>query len=348
MSVSPAEIEARWLVAGNVVAGGNEALVETFSRVEAILGRPWLEARFAGPARDPATVLSIHATGQHLQALERAGSREKLIERVRTMDPAALCELHALALCAMGDPNAEVEIEPTIQVEGGQRVPDFAVRQPGELWTYVEVAAANDSEDPVDVQTVTTALAGSLPPVGSGVVARVRFRDAPTDQDIAEVGAELTKASVGTVVDRPRFVLEVGEANAVSSISESDEQDRPIYGARTRDEERSLEVHVPYTDERAQSILDTGAKQLPEGGPGLICVRTAHGRYWRGLVERSFLPTVRRGISGALLFFAGMVPGDDGSPQLRTVGRALPNEHARAPLPSWLLDRLTGLPARFR
>lgn len=288
---------------------------------------------------------------RQLRVLERAAGREKLIERVRARGLAALSELHALALCVGDDAGVEVAIEPTVQVDGGDRVPDFAVRRPGEAWTYVEVTAPNDSESAVEARAAATTLVRSLPAVASGVAAHVRFRDVPTEQDIEEVGTALAAASVGTVVDRPRFVLEVTEATGVISISGSDERDRPIYGSMAGrmegDVRSSIMVRVPYTDERGQKILDAEAKQIPKEGPGLICLVTGHGKHWRGLIERSFSPTIRRRISGALLLFSGMVGSHDGSPQLLTTGRVLVNPHARAPLPDWLRERLEGLPTRF-
>jgi hypothetical protein len=351
MVISQDEIQERWL-AGCLVAGGTEALVETFNRVEATLGREWLEAPLAGPTRGPIIALPLHLTGQHLRSLANAVRREKLVERLRVREPAALSELHALAICVGDDPAVDVEIEPTIQVNGGDRVPDFAVRRGSERWTYVEVTAPNESEDAEEARAAATTLVKSLPPVPSGVAAHVRFRDVPTEDDIQEVGAELRKATVGTSVDQGRFVLEVTAAADVTSISGSDEQNRPIYGSMAGrvegDVRSSIMVRVPYTDERGQRILDAEAKQIRKGGPGLICMRTANGKYWRGLIERSFSPTIRRRISGALLFFSGITGNPDGAMHLPTIGRLLSNPHARTHLPDWLRDRLERLPAKFQ
>ncbi len=351
MTLTLSEIEERWL-AGCTVAGGTEALVETFNRAESLLGRDWLEAALAGGTLGPVIALPIHRVGEQLRVLERAADREKLIARVRARLPAALSELHALALCVGDDAEVEVAIEPTIQVDGGNRVPDFAVRRPDEAWTYVEVTAPNDSEGALEARAAATTLVRFLPAVSSGVAAHARFRDVPTDQDIEEVGDALATASVGTVVDQPRFVLEVSKATGVLSVSGADENDRPICGcmaARVEGDVRSsIMVRVPYADERGQKILDAEAKQIPKSGPGLICLMTGHGKYWRGLIERSFSPTIRRRISGALLFFSGIVGSDDGSPQLATIGEVLVNPYARTPLPERLRERLERLPSRFR
>ena len=105
-----------------------------------------------------------------------------------------------------------------------------------------------------------------------------------------------------------------------------------------------LAVRVPFTDERAQRILDAEAKQIPKEGPGLICIMTTYGSYWRGLIERSFSPAIRRRISGVLLFHSGIVAGQRCA-RLPTAGRILLNPHARTTLPRWLTEQLEALPA---
>jgi hypothetical protein len=130
-----------------------------------------------------------------------------------------------------------------------------------------------------------------------------------------------------------------------------DEHGRPIFANavfRVSGENRALlSVRVPYTDLRGQQVIDAEARQLPKQGPGLICIATSHGGYWKSLIERSFSPTIRRRISGVLLFQTGLLPWEHGV-ELQTAGRLLSNPYARLQLPSWLEASLHRLPLAFR
>src|SRR5262245_1560664 len=135
--------------------------------------------------------------------------------------------------------------------------------------------------------------------------------------------------------------LKPGQRVPSSHRSAMTSRGRPTFGnavGRVSKEARALlSVRVPYTDLRGQQVVDAKARQLPKEGPGLICVVTTHGKYWESLIERCFSPTIRRRISGVLLFATGLLPGEHGM-ELQTAGRLLSNPHARVPLPPWLRD----------
>jgi hypothetical protein len=165
------------------------------------------------------------------------------------------------------------------------------------------------------------------------------------------VRTEARQAGLDQTIDRPNFIIHTRPATPVLTPIGGDEHGRPIFGNavfRVSGENRALvSVRVPYPDLRGQQVIDAEARQLPKEGPGLICIATGHGKYWRSLIERSFSPTIRRRISGVLLFETGLLLGDHGI-ELQTAGRLLSNPHARQPLPSWLEASLHRLPAAFR
>ena len=348
MTISVAEIETRWL-GDDAVDIGVEALVDSFNRAELLLGRDWLEQPLSSGATGSAVALPLHVVGERLRTIEQAHRRQKLIARVRNRDEAALSELHAIALCAAAD-GIEIEIEPEIIVDRRNRIPDFRLRRRNETWVHVEVTAPTLSESGQAAANAATWLASSVESIPDGVTVQVRFRDEPTHKDLAEVLEQVPGTCVGQTVDRPRFVMFVAQASPSFTPAGSDERGRPIMGAiRGRlhgDQRAGLLVRVPFTDERGQRILDSEAKQLPKEGPGLVCILTNYTNYWSGLIERSFSSTVRRRISGVLLFHSGIVPGDRGA-RLPTIGRLFRNPHARVPLPSWLIGTLEGLRREF-
>jgi hypothetical protein len=247
--------------------------------------------------------------------------------------------------------DAELEIEPPATVGDAEKVPDFRVRRPGEQWVWVEVTRPNYSESAQIAQNAARSLSDLLERVPDGMEVQIRFRSEPSDVDLNNVRVEVEHATINQTIDRPTFVIHTSAATPVFTPIGNDEQERPIFGnavCRVCGENRAqLSVRVPYTDVRGQQVIDTEARQLPKEGPGLICIGTEHGKYWQSLIERSFSPTIRRRISGVLLFQTGTLLGEHGL-EIQTAARLLSNPYARVPLPPWLESSLHRLPATFR
>src|SRR5207248_7761304 len=110
-----------------------ETVLESFNRVEQILGRPWLETSRAPGVVGPAVALPIYLLGIQLDVLSRAKGAEKLVRRLQAREPAAFSELHSIALCVDGN-DVELEIEPPAIVGDAEKVPDFRLRRRGEQW----------------------------------------------------------------------------------------------------------------------------------------------------------------------------------------------------------------------
>jgi hypothetical protein len=349
MAVSRSEVEERWF--GQFLHENEaETILESFNRVEQILGRPWLEASLAPGIVGPSVALPIYVLGIQLNVLSRAKGAEKLIQRLQASEPAAVSELHSITLC-VGSNDVELEIEPPVTVGDAEKVPDFRLRRPGEEWVWVEVTQPNYSESAQIAQQAAASLRDLLTKIPDGMEVQIRFRSEPSDVDLNSVRTEVGRATLKQTIDRPAFIIHTSTATPVLTPIGDDEQGRPIFGnavGRVSGENRALlSVRVPYTDLRGQKVIHTEARQLPKEGPGLICVATAHATYWQSLIERSFSPTIRRRISGVLLFQTGLLLGEHGI-ELQTAGRLLSNPHARVPLPSWLEGSLHRLPGTFR
>src|SRR5262245_53677298 len=173
--ITATEIQERWL-GGCAVDVDIGQLVDSFNRVENVLGRAWLDRTIASGVVGPAVALPVHALGERLAVLQRATGKEKLVARLQNGDRAAYSELHALALCTPDD--LEVEIEPAIQVGGGTRVPDFRLRRTGEPWVHVEVTAPTASETAQAAESAATSIAGAVA-LRERTTVQVRFRREP-------------------------------------------------------------------------------------------------------------------------------------------------------------------------
>ena len=349
MVVSRSEIEERWL--GHLLPENEaESILQSFNRVEEILGRAWLEAAKRPGVRGPSLLLSMYCLGDQLSVLARATGAEKLVQRLQAREPAALSELHSIALCADGN-DIEIEIEPLALVGGSGKVPDFRFRRASEDWVWVEVTEPSFSESQKIAQTVAESLGDLFTDIPERVEVQSRFRSEPSEADLTTVRTVAGHAGMDQTIDRPNFIIHTRAATPFFTPIGNDEHGRPISARllfRVNGESRAvLSVRVPYTDLRGQQVIDAEARQLPKEGPGLICIATRYAGYWRSLIERSFSPRIRRRISGVLLFDTGLLPCDHGI-ELQTAGRLLRNPHARVPLPSWLADSLHQLPPTFR
>jgi hypothetical protein len=345
--LTQSEIEERWL-GGDRLDVDTQQLVDSFNMIERVLGRPWLEQSLAPGFVGPGIALPLHVFGEQLAVLEGADKKEKLVARLRNGDRAASSELHAIALCAPND-RVQIEIEPEIEVDGGRRVPDFRLRMPGEPWVHVEVTAPTASEAARAAQSTAKALAASVT-LRWGTTIQVRFRREPELEDLDAVVRAIAAIEMDGVVDREMFIVHAYAATPDVSPIGNDENDRPIYaymqGIIEGDKRAMIVVRVPYTDERAQQVIDAEARQLPKRGPGLIFVFTTYGKYWRGLIERSYSPSIRRRISGAVLFHNSIAIGVRGL-RLATAGRLVSNAHARTPIPDWLRTHLEAIPLDY-
>src|SRR4051794_36149030 len=98
MSVSRREIEERWL--GHSLQDNEpEPIIESFNRVEQVLGRPWLDSSAKAGIVGPSQLLPIFLLGDQLSVLARATGAEKLIRRLQARESAAFSELHSVAIC---------------------------------------------------------------------------------------------------------------------------------------------------------------------------------------------------------------------------------------------------------
>jgi hypothetical protein len=195
-SVLVADIERDWL-AGGVIAVSPDDVVTAFERVEEVLGRPWIEAsreNRGAVSRGTSPTLHVVTMGRNLAALSViVRGRDELIAQLRSKNHAAFSELTAIWLLFSQEPRIIVELYPAV---ASGRVPDFRVRRNAdELWTYVEVTAADTSETQRRATQVLERIAGVVHTVEGEFGLELFLRREPTDAEIAVIAGETLSAS---------------------------------------------------------------------------------------------------------------------------------------------------------
>ena len=114
---------------------------------------------------------------------------------------------------------------------------------------------------------------------------------------------------------------------------------------------RQVIVRMPFSDERAEEILNAEARQLPRDTAGLIMVDVARQptafSSWEALALRRFTPTQHTRVGGIVLFMYATQPTDQGLALLPHV-KLIRNPHARIPLPDWIIETVEATREQMR
>jgi hypothetical protein len=105
-----------------------------------------------------------------------------------------------------------------------------------------------------------------------------------------------------------------------------------------------VSIQIPFTDDRAEEILRTEAKQLPKDEIGLVMINASGGpgRFegWASLISKRLQPKIHTRVSGVCLFEGSMVPNGSQYDWLVQT-KLIVNKHARLQLPTWIQDTIT-------
>ena len=109
-------------------------------------------------------------------------------------------------------------------------------------------------------------------------------------------------------------------------------------------------VRIPYSDNRAETLLRTEAKQLPKEYPGIVLVdiRRLPSAFntWEALLRRRLQPSVHPRVGAVGLFMDQVVPTPGGM-VTQTEVRTIVNDHATRTPPLWLVERLASMSGAF-
>ena len=346
MAWTRAEIEETWL--GQALPDGRAArIVGCFNRLEARFGREWMSQRVPGLGLFPTAVLV--ADGDLLATAEEIPHNESLLSRLDRHDGSAWSELTAAWLLKQGDSRLQVELEPSVVVGSGRRVPDIRTRLDSEQWVYVEVTQPQYSRAYRQITLVEQQICDLATTVLYDQTVHIFQQSVPSAEGMAEVKACLTR--LGGV--RSRLVEELPTTGALLLLNfPTDGQlvgehtqgfgaGSPIVGVASAHSARRVQaqVRIPYADDRARQTLRHEALQLPPGEPGIVAIEVAAAigatQGWQDVIRRAMHPTQHTRVGGVLLFQRSH------NLDLESLGWSMEtvwvaNPHAAVPLPEWV------------
>ncbi len=352
MTWTAERIRAEWL-GGAQVPLSDAVLVDSFDRVERLLGEEWLESiRQRGGMTITGTMPTLTAAhfGRLLSVIERVPASDALIAAVRDRNPAAIAELEGIYLLTAATPHVRVELYPTALVAGRSKQPDFRVRLNDEPWTYVEVTRPDTSELHDKVVGLLTTLSKVCAEVPGTYAIEVFFRREPRDPEVDTLLHQLRRFchSTGTrreeIADGLGFLcLNFSEPGRIVPADHPGEPNVPRLGMAQAimgpEGRRHIAVRLPFADERAETFLSSEAKQLPKDACGLIMVDMLNAiagmKTWRPLLLRRFQPSMHTRVGGVGLFQWGMLLTPQGEATLPDTS-FVSNPYAALPLPAWI------------
>ncbi len=355
------EIEQDWLGALANLALSNEVVVAAFNGVERTFGRDWMETTrtlSGGRSTGVGPVLGVVSTGQWLESLHGIEDTGRLLEGLRSHDRAARTEAIAIHLLRSNDPRLEVELEPTVEVAGRDRVPDFRARKDGSAWTYVEVSAAELSEEGKAVMAALHNLARVIEEASVPILALEFFlRRTPTDEEQEELialGVATAGRSGRLEEELPhelgKIRLNLDEPGKFTADLPRGEQSGPRLGALHRklgpEVDRHVAVRIAFSDDRAAEFLRREAKHLPTDSPGLIVLFTDRGGWseWGTAIGARLHPGQHTRVSGVCLVRSGLSLTENGEAWVPET-RLIENKNAPHELPEWISEALSAFPS---
>lgn len=348
------EIERDYLKGKMSALAVPENLVLTaFERVETLLGRDWILSETSGTT-GLAPTMRIVGMGLSLAALEGVEQGESLLGHIRQKEQNAESELNAIHLIHRGNSSAQFELYPMV----GTRVADFQVHDGGSgPRTVVEVTRPYSSQEQLRLRGILERIGHALTSSDNRFALEIVFHREPTEPEIDLVCHQLPEFCKLDGQQQAELAGDLGTI-LLNHIQIGDivkrtygMGDPPVIGLATLTgggpggaPRNQVSMTLPYTDGRAEEILRDEARQLPEGGPGLIMIDVGNtiGSFqnWESVFGRRFQPTLHTRVSGVCLFETGMGPAAGGYDWfVRT--KLITNPHAKAKLPQWLEDAIS-------
>lgn len=346
------EIEHEWLRDGQV-APPAETVVEAFNIVASHFGRAWIEAsrNANGALRYGASLtLGIVTLGQRLGSAVDAVNADSLLSKLRERRPDGSAELTAIHLVRSGASDVALELEPPGLIPGGNRNPDFRIKQGDGLWTCIEVKQASTSEARAQAERGLHRLSTDLIGDCSGSFAlEVFLKREPNPDEVEELAAQIISLHHDRGTEETELDNELGTLywnSRTPGNFELDDHGEPrtrmgmMAAVMVADVvERDIAARWPFADARAEEFLRRAKGQLPTNTPGLVMIEVSDAlgamKTWRTVIERRFQPSMYTRVSGVCLFSSGVHLVDAGH-EWRPETQLIRNPHANIQLPDWI------------
>jgi len=341
-------IEANLLgTSSEVVAYGPDVIVAAVNRVEEFLGTGWIQQETFG-AKGLAVGVPIIQIGIELELLKGVKRPSELITKIRSNTQNARTELAAIHLLRSQQPSAEVELYPPV----GNRKADFRIRLSGAPWTTVEVTNPSDSEALRNLRRMAGDLAQKLATVDHSFSLEVLLTREPSQNELRVLSVRLPEFCRMNSVQHAILNNELGylflndiEVGQVMGHDLPGTRPAPLIGVMLLvgglggRPVRQISVRIPFTDQRAATILKNEARQLPKGGIGVVMIEVSNApgslNAWVPLLKRRFGPALNTRISGVSLFKRTM-GHSDGRYSIETESSLIANPYAAQKLPQWI------------
>ena len=343
-----------------------DIVLDAFRVAEEIRGEDWVRSCTYLPSGyrqlGYASILRVLWFAERVQVIRDGINSPNLIDRLRAGDAAAESELTAIHVLRSENRDTTLEIGPTVQVGSRVRKPDFRIAKQGEPWTHVEVTTLRRSNASQQVQAVLAQLADRVMASPDSFVLEVVFSRIPSDEEldalVARAAHEFGSPDARKIEFSDLAVLIFKAVPTATMVSPTPIEGDPVpmYAmARTLQgpgqATKQVLARMPFSDQRAEDVINSEAQQLPTGTPGLIMVEvTAQPTAlssWEALAKRRFTPTQHTRVGGIILFMHATQPTEQGLAFLPHV-KLITNPHARLPLPQWISDAVEATRAHVR
>ena len=349
------EIRDEWL-AGGLVAGSPQQIVDAFNLAESVFGRAWVEKARGpmGTATGSYPVIHVVYTAMLLRALEDVDGAQRLIEKLRRDESGSRGEAIACWLLRQTSSDLHIEYEP--EAGGTTRIPDFRLRRSTQNWIYVEVASPQASESRRLVMKILGAFSLVLDQAPGSYGLEAFFYQEPgldTLDEIRHFLADIAQSDRVGEWQMPRKLGLVVRTTAGPGHFSPTDHGRPHVPRLSQIDirlgpsgHRHLAVRIPYTDNRARGFLRSEAKQLPEYEPGLIMFNMsgAHGGWeaWEPILQQALHPGQHTRVGGIVMFDSAIASTDAGESWPHVRAKMFGNPNAKLALPSWFAQGIPG------
>jgi hypothetical protein len=327
------DIFQEWLLNHNLDYDPVE-IVDAFNQAEKTMGSDWIGLTF-GTCRGTWVTISIIELGKILGEVEKIPNGSKLVKKIKDNYPNNILQgiagrkvgpsqfkasdsLHELAhslqvarLVAHYERHScMVEIEPKLIVNGRRRFPDLRVKSDSK-WVYVEVVCPGFSKETQAIFGTLSRISNLGDEITMDRVIEVYLYKDPSEPEIRQI-IDICKTLAQRDLQPQEYNID-GIAQIFTNPWNEERlpnfapaiiEKRPILvfiDLKTKTDEgmvhgRRCIVKMPFTDERAQRILNEKSSQLSRTDPGLIVMDVSDipggFKRWPELVTRRLQPNL--------------------------------------------------------
>jgi len=213
----------------------------------------------------------------------------------------------------------EVELEPELVLKSKRRHPDLRVKSNGK-WVYVEVVCPGFSKEAQNINKILYRISKVKDEIPLDRVVEIYLYKDPSETEVNQIietckfmaqkdsqPQELNIEGIAQIFTNP------WNQERLPTFRSAIEEKRPILGIvgfEMKNDQgvihgKKCNATMPFTDERAQRILNEKTKQLSRNDSGMVVIDVSSVpgglKRWPELIARRLQPNLNRRISGVLI-----------------------------------------------